>query len=209
MQRLRHATVILLLLASLLAGGQKEAPKYSRLGQIVDLNSPKLVTAKQDCENWAVAAGLESMLKQQGVTLDQNFWVMHISGGEVCAPEVPSADSLSSVVNSEFVLEDSRHVTLELNYVAGAPTNIDAVVVALKQQRLSLLLWHGHPYYLTGVTYDEFINGDGTRTFVLTELRLADTLAHHPEITFVKGRDNTDHIGGWISVSVKESGDRT
>jgi hypothetical protein len=209
MQSPRYATVILLLLASLLADGQKEAPKYSRLGQIVDLNSPKLTTAKQDCENWAMAAGLESMLKQQGVTLDQNFWVMRISGGEVCAPEVPSADSLSGVVNSEFVLEGARHVTLELNYAAGAPTNIDAVIMALKQQRLSLLLLRGHPYYLTGVTYDEFINSDGTRTFVLTELRLADTFAHHPETTFVKGRDNADDIGGWISVSAKESGDRT
>jgi hypothetical protein len=205
----RQVAIVLFMLISLCVQGQKEPAKYSKLGQTVDLNSPKLTIAKQDCENWAVAAGLESMLKQQGVTLDQNFWVMRISGGEVCAPEVPSADSLSGVVNSEFVLENARHVNLELNYVAGAPTNIDAVVMALKQQRLSLLLLRGHPYYLTGVTYDEFINADGARTFVLTELRLADTFAHHPETTFVKGRDSADDIGGWISVSVKESGDRT
>jgi hypothetical protein len=209
MQCPRQAGKVLFLLIPLLLHGQKEQEKYSKLGQTVDLDSPKLVTAKEDCENWAVAAGLESMLKQQDIALDQNFWVMRISGGELCTPDVPSADSLAGVVNREFVLEDGRHVNLELHYVSGAPTNIDAVIVGLKQKRLSLLLLRGHPYYLTGVTYDEVINTDGTRFFVLTELRLANTFAHQPDITFVRGRDNADDIGGWISVSVKESGDRT
>ena len=209
MRRPRQTGIVLFLLIPLWFHGQKQQEKYSKLGQVVDLESPKLVAAKQDCENWAVAAGLESMLKQQDVALDQSFWVMRISGGELCAPDVPSADSLAGVVNREFVLEGGRHVNLELHFVSGAPTNIDAVIVSLKQKRLSLLLLRGHPYYLTGVTYDEFINADGTRFFVLTELRLANTFAHQPDITFVKGRDNVDDIGGLISVSVRESGDRT
>lgn len=194
----------MLLLVSLWADDRKKSQQYARPGQVVDLESAKLVTAKQNCENWAIAAGLESMLKQQNVDLDQNFWVMRISGGELCAAEAPSADVLGGVVNREFVIEDGRHMVLELHYTPGAPNNPDAIIAGFKQQRLSLLLLHGHVYYLTGATYDEFIRSDGTRMFVLSELRLANTFAGQPGVAFVKGRDNMEEIGGIISVSATE-----
>lgn len=196
--------MVVLLLVSLWADDRKKSQQYTRPGQMVDLEPTKLVTARQSCENWAIAAGLESMLKQQNVDLDQNFWVMRISGGELCAPESPSADALSGAVNREFVIEDGRHMVLELHYALGAPSNPDAVIAGLKQQRLSLLLLRGHVYYLTGATYDEFIRTDGTRTFVLTELRLANTFADQPSVAFVKGRDNMEEIGGIITVSATE-----
>jgi hypothetical protein len=201
----RQAGVLLfLLVVSLWADDKKKLPQlYNKPGQTVDLEATKLVTARENCENWAVAAGLEAMLKQEDVTLDQNFWVMRISGGELCVPEVPSADLLAGVVNREFVTESGRHVLLELRYLSGAPNNPDALIAALKQQRLSLLLLRGHVFYLTGATYDEYINRDGSRLFIITELRLANTFAHQPGLAFTKGTDNMDEIGAMISVSVK------
>lgn len=184
------------------ADDKKKPQLYTKPGQTVDLEAPKLVTARQNCENWAVAAGLEAMLKRLDVALDQNFWVMRISGGELCAPEIPSADALANVVNREFVLDDGRHVLLDLHYVPGAPDNPDALIAALKQQRLSLLLLRGHVYYLTGATFDEFVNRDGSRMFILTELRLANTFPGQTGLAFMKGRDNMDEIGGLINVSV-------
>jgi hypothetical protein len=194
-------TGLFLLLISLWAYGGKKALPSSHPGQTADLEASKLVTAKKNCENWAVAAGIESMLKQQNVDLDQNFWVMRINGGELCVPDPPSADALAAAVNREFVVDGNRHVLLEVQYSAGAPDNPDALIAGLKQQRITLMLLRGHVFYLTGVTYNEFINADGSRMFVLTELRLANSFANQPGQAFVRGRDNTDDIGGIISIS--------
>lgn len=201
MRFLSQAGILLCIVLSLWADDRKKARQYVKPAQIADLEGAKLVTAKQNCENWALAAGLEAILKQQDVPLDQNFWVMHMNGGELCTPEVPSADALADVVNREFVVEDGRHVLLELHFASGAPDNPDALIAGLKQQRLSLMLLHGHVYYLTGVTYDEVIHPDGSRMFLLTELRLANTFAHQPGFAFTKDRDNMDDIGGIITVS--------
>jgi len=206
MRRLRQITLLLpLLVLALQAGGddkknQKQA-YYLKPDQTVDLEKPVIVTAKQRCENWALAAGLETLLRKQNVALDQNFWVMHINYGEICVSRLPAMDDLSRIVNNEFVLDDGRHVRLELHFVPGAPTNIDALLALLKQQQPSLLLWRGHPYYLTGATYDEHIGRDGQRMFEVKELRLAETFAKVPGVTFAKGRDNLDEIEGILTVS--------
>ena len=195
------AIAIVSLVVLVHAGDKKSGQLYSKPGQTADLEIKNLVAARQNCENWAMAAGLEAMLKQQDVALDQNFWVMRISGGEVCASELPAMDRISDVVNREFVLEDARHVRLELHFTPGAPVDVDSVIMGVKKQHLSLVLLRGHLYYLIGVTYDESIQNDGTRFFVISEMRLADTFAGLPGLTFAKGRDNMADIGGILSVT--------
>jgi len=196
--------VVFCLVLCVSADDRKKLPQsHLKPGQTASIDG-KLVTAKQRCENWALAAGLETILKQQNVALDQNFWVMRINGGELCS-EVPSPELLAHVVNNEFVLDDGRHVQLELQYLSGVPTNIDALIAALKEQKISLLLLRGHPYYLTGATYDEYVNRDGSRMFIVTELRLANTFAREPGLAFVKGRDNMDEISAVVSVNVTAS----
>ncbi|HKD78316.1 MAG TPA: hypothetical protein VKH81_01415 [Candidatus Angelobacter sp.] len=205
MRKLRQIVTLSLLLALSLQASDKKQQQafYLKPDQTADLPSNiKMVTAKQDCENWAMAAGVETMLQRQNVALDQSFWVMRLDGGELCLDKPPSIDALSQVVNREFVLDDGRHVRLEVRFVPGPPVNIDAVIAGLKLQQVSLLLWQGHPYYLTGMTYDERIGRDGTRFFEVKEMRLANTFAKQPGITFQKGRDNPDDIAGIMSVSV-------
>jgi hypothetical protein len=198
------AVVVGLVALTLHAGDDKKKKQsfYLKPDQTADLQSPKVVTAKQPCENWALAAGLETLLSKQNVSLDQSFWVMRINYGEICVPHLPSMSHLAEVVNKEFVLDDGRHVRLELRFIPGAPTNIDSVLAALKQQQPALLLWRGHPYYLVGATYDERIGRDGTRMFNLKELRLTDTFAKQPDTTFQKGRDNPGEIEGTLEVNV-------
>lgn len=196
------AAIGLVVILCFLAGAQKPPQFYLKPGQTVDVDKSKLVTAVQNCENWAVAAGLESMLKQQDVTLDQRFWVARISGGEICTSEIPSPENLRRAVNSEFVLDDGRHVRLELQYTSGAPTNTDALIAGLRQNQLSLLLLHGHVFYLSGATYDEYINRDGRRMFIVSELRLANTFAKNPGLAFTKGRDDMEDIQAVIGISV-------
>jgi len=175
---------------------------YLKLDQTLDLASPKMVMAKESCENWGLAAGLETMLQKQDVALDQRFWVMHLNYGELCDDRLPDMSHVADVVNQEFVLDDARHVRLELQFVPGAPTDIDSVLAALQRQQPTLFLWRGHFYYLTGVTYDERVGRDGTRNFIVKELRLADTFAGQPSVTFQKDRDNLSDIGGIVSVNV-------
>jgi hypothetical protein len=197
----RYWFAVALATVSLVATAQKKPPFYLKSDQTIDIESGKLVTAGQNCENWGLAAGLEAMLKQQDVSLDQRFWVTRINGGEVCASEVPSAEALSKAVDGEFVLDDGRHVSLELHYVSGAPADADALIAGLKQQQLSLLLLRGHVYYLTGATYNEYFHQGGTHMFVITELHLSNTFAKHPGLAFSRERDNMEEINGVISVS--------
>ena len=178
------------------AAGQKQGQQYYlKPDQTADLAADtKLNTAKQSCENWAVAAGLETMLQRQNVALDQSFWVMRLNGGELCVDDTPTIDALRLVVNRDFVLDDGRHVRLEIHFEPGPPVNVDPIIAGLKLQQVTLLLWRGHAYYLTGVTYDERIGRDGTRFFEVKEIRLANTYAKLPGVTFQKGRDDPAEI---------------
>ena len=204
--RSQSAIFVLLLTLSFQSANKKQQQQYYlKPDQTADLASEtSLVTAKQDCENWALAAGLETILQRQNVALDQNFWVMRLNGGELCLTDLPTIEALTRVVNKEFVLDDGRHVRLEVRFVPGPPVDIDSVIAGLKLQQVSLLLWRGHPYYLTGITYDERIGRDGTRFFEVKELRLANTFAKQPGATFEKGRDNPEEIQGILSVTVTE-----
>lgn len=199
-----HFVLFFLLIAlSLQAADQKQGQQYYlKPDQIADLAADtKLNTAKQSCENWAMAAGLETMLQRQNVPLDQSFWVMRLNGGELCVDDAPTIDALKLVVNRDFVLDDGRHVRLEIQFTPGPPVSIDPIIAGLKSQQVTLLLWRGHPYYLTGLTYDERIGRDGTRYFEVKEIRLANTYAKLPGVTFQKGRDDPAEIQGILSVS--------
>jgi hypothetical protein len=200
------AFFFLLIAVSVQAAGQKQKQQYYlKPDQTADLAADtKLNTAKQSCENWAVAAGLETMLQRQNVPLDQSFWVMRLNGGELCVNDTPTIDALTPAVDKEFVLDDGRHVRLEIQFTPGPPVSIDSVIDGLKQQQVTLLLWRGHPYYLTGVTYDERIGRDGTRFFEVKEIRLANTYPKLPGVTFLKGRDDPAEIQGILSVSATQ-----
>jgi hypothetical protein len=198
-------SALLLLLAVSAYGGdkKKQAQSYQlKPDQTADIPLNKLSTAKQECENWAVAAGLETMLAKQGVQLDQSYWIMRLNAGELCVPEMPSVEALTKLVNREVVLADGRHATLELQYVAGAPTNIDGLIYGLQTQNISLIVFRGHTYYLAGATYDEYIGLDGGRMLQVKELRLANTFAGKPAVTFQRGRDNPEDIQGTMTVNV-------
>lgn len=205
MLRLRQMTIVCLVLCWLvcsLAADKKKQTFYVKTDQTADLHSVTVATAKEKCENWAMAAGLETLLARQKVALDQTFWVRRMYYGELCVEKIPSIERLAQAINQDFVLDDGRHVRLEMHFTPGAPTNIDAVLAGLQRDEPSLLLWHGHPFYLMGATYDEHIRSDGMRFFEIKELRLADTFAGEPAATFQKGRDNAAELGGIVTVGV-------
>jgi hypothetical protein len=204
MNSTRIAVLVLLTAISVSAVDKKKPQQayFYRPDQTADLKAEDLATTTQHCESWALAAGLEAMLRQQKVNLDRHFWLMRLYGGELCVQEMPSAESLAREVNGEFVLDDGRHVRLQLDFAPGAPTDIDSVIAGLERQRIALLILRGHPYYLAGATYDEHIGRDGSRLYEIKELRLANTFANLPGTAFEKGRDDVAEIGGILTLSV-------
>lgn len=206
MTTFKHGAAVLVFLAaiSLFAADKKKLQQayLHKPDQSINLNPEDLATTSQQCESWAVAAGLEAMLRQQGVNLDRHFWLMRIYGGELCVTQVPSPESLARAVDGEFVLDDGRHVRLQLDFSSGAPSNIDSLLAGLENQRIALLIWRGHFYYLAGATYDEHVGRDGSRLYEIKELRLANTFAKVPGIAFEKGRDDAAEIGGIVNVNV-------
>src|SRR5215470_20167922 len=112
MQSLRHSIALLFLMVALgvllYAGDKKKTRFFLKPDQTADLSSTMLVTAQQNCENWALAAGLESLLARQDVSLDQKFWIMRLYYGELCDNRLPSMEQLALVVNQDFVLDDGR-----------------------------------------------------------------------------------------------------
>jgi hypothetical protein len=204
MFRLRYITPLALLLGTLAIAPAQEnpGPTYFRSGQTANLVPGKVVTAKQKCENLALAAGLATLSQRQSLGFDQNYWAARLGGAEFCGQKLPSLDDIAHAVNQQVVLPGGQRVRVEANVVSGAPTKIDAIIAGIKNQQLALLLWHGHPYYLTGITYSEQFNAGGFRQFTITEMRLADTFGNSPAITFQRGRDNADEIGGLVTMSV-------
>ena len=203
MRHLRQTALIILFLTLFLHAADKKKRGVMAInpGQTADLEPAKMATARQNCESWALAAGLETLLRRQDVTLDQDYWIARLNGGGLCRP-LPALDSLAERINQEITLPDSRHVRLELNVFVGAPISADPLISGIKNQQLWLFVWRGHPYYLTGATWDEQIMVNGQRAFDVKELRLTDTWAKKPDVVFQRGRDDLSEIDGVLTVSV-------
>jgi len=170
--------------------------------QSVDIAGLASATASQKCENWAWAAGLETILRTQGVDLKQKFWIIKADGGEVCKDSV-DLDSLPHYINGEYVLDDGRHVRLEATTVSGLPQGIDPFILAPQAGRPLMLVWKGHPYLYVGMNYEELKFADGQREFSVTKLKFLDPFASDPAkqvVYFDREKDDLADINGMMDV---------
>jgi len=173
-------------------------------GQTAELPSPPALSVAQKCENWAWAAGVESILRSQGVALDQHYWVQKSDGGEICLESLAPLEQLSKVVTGEYVLDDASKVRLEARYTLGAPANVDSIILGLRGGHPALLIWRGHAYVIYGVLYDEYVSPTGHRLFDIRELKLVNPVYEDDRrlVSFLKDRDDPAEIGGTLEISV-------
>ena len=170
--------------------------------QTVEIANLAPVAARQKCENWSWAAGIETSLRVQSVNLPQNYWIMKANGGEVCDDRPVSLEAISKLIDGKYTLEDGRKVVLESSTVAGAPTVVDPLIVATRAGRPLIFLWKGHPYLYRGMTYHELIYATGQREFEVQEIKLIDPAAA-PEkqaASFNPAIDNPAEIDGLLDV---------
>jgi hypothetical protein len=185
------------------AAKKKRVPLLLNAGVTAELPSPPAVGVAQRCENWAWAAGVESILRSQGVILDQHYWVQKSDGGEICLESLAPLEQIARVISGEYVLDDGSKVRLEARYTAGAPVNLDSIILSLRAGHPALLVWRGHAYILYGVVYDEYVSPTGHRFFDIRELKLADPFfaGDGRLLSFIKDRDDPAELGGTLEIS--------
>lgn len=161
-------------------------------------------TPKQKCENWLWAAELETILKTEKIDLPQAYWVQHANLGEVCVEAPVDLESMASLIDRDYQLEDGSKFHLTAVRTTGAPTDMGHIISSLRQGRPFILLWKGHPLLVTGMVYDEYGYPNGQRMYEAVEIDMLDLL--YPDgderrtRSFVKGTDNMDDIGGTLEV---------
>ncbi len=183
---------------------QGQPTLLARPNQAVDINGLKVPEPAQKCTNFGWAAGLELMLRQQGVHLDQKYWITKLEGGELCQEQLRPMEELAQAVDGEYQLDSGVKVRLQTKFTAGAPAVLDDMIVSLREGSPWLLVWKGHPYLVDGLVYDEYIGPNNARIFMVKEIKLLDPLAAKDDpqrqVSFVRGRDNLEEIDGTMTV---------
>lgn len=172
--------------------------------QSVDIPSLSTATAEQKCENWAWAAGLETILRTQNVDLKQKYWVLKSDGGELCKDGV-DLGSRVPYINGEYVLDDGRHVRLQATAIEGLPQGIDAFILAPQEGRPLMLMWKGHPYLYVGMNFEELRFANGQREFAVTKFKFLDPFASNAAgqvVYFDREKDNIADISEMMDVIV-------
>ena len=206
----RHAIAVILLLACAspsFAKKKKVVPLTTLPPQTVELSQPPSIVATQSCANWAWAAGVETMLRDRGVDLKQDYWVMKANGGTLCVDDLGSLDKLADAVSGDYVLDDGSHIAITAHAVTGPPAeNLDDYIAALQQQRTVVIFLRGRAYLLRGLVYTERIAPNGHRGFELRELRLIDptapAAAEQRYVTFDREKDQMTGLDGAFDLSI-------
>ncbi len=183
---------------------QPQPTLLARPNQVVDINGLKVPEPAQKCENFGWAAGLELMLRMQGVQLDQKYWITKIEGGELCQEQLRPMDELAQAVDGEYQLDSGPKVRLKTKYTVGPPTVLDDMIVSIREGSPWLFVWKGRAYLVDGLVYDEYIGPNNARIFMVKEIKLLDPLAAKDDpqrqVSFVRGRDNLADVDGTMAV---------
>ncbi len=183
---------------------QPQPTLLARPNQAVDINGLKVPEPAQKCENFAWAAGLELMLRMQGVQLDQKYWITKLEGGELCREQLRPLDELAQAIDGEYQLDSGPKVRLKTKYTVGPPTVLDDMIVSIREGSPWLFVWKGRAYLVDGLMYDEYIGPNNARIFIVKEIKLLDPLAGKDDpqrqVSFVRGRDSLADVDGTMVV---------
>lgn len=170
----------------------------------VHIEDLAVATPTQDCLNWLWASEVETILKTQKINLPQTYWIVQANLGEVCVNADVDLDSIASLIDRDYQLDDGSKIHLQALRTEGAPSDIGHLILSLKQRRPLILLWNGRPLMVTGVTYGQYGYPNGQRMYEIHAIEMIDPA--YPEgderrvRKFVKGTDNPSEIGGMLEV---------
>ena len=188
----------------LFGGKAQPPPGWMLRKQSVSLGKTDLKPAERHCENWSWVAGVTDMAEAGGARIDQQYLVDRLYGGSVCLSSVGDIADLAQRISHDYVLPDGQRFRLDAQFTAGAPSQADPLIVAMRQNRPLMLIWRNHSYLLTGMAYDEYIAPTGNRMFMVQSLTLFDPDGDEGkrEVAFVRDRDNPDDLNGLIELFI-------
>ncbi len=205
---MRKVLVVALLLASALATYAKKkpipVPLHKLADQSVEVGGVQTPPLAQKCANWAWGATIETVLRLQGVRLDQRFWVMRLNSGELCLDSMASFEEMIQAVDGEYVIGVNQKAQLKASYARGAPTVPDQMITALRDGMPMIFFWKSHPYLMVGMSYDEYIGPNNARIFHVKQMKLLDPMAAEDDpqriVVFDRDQDNVADIDGTMTV---------
>lgn len=197
--------LFVLLVFSLTAFADKKSPTGypTRHGDLlIDIEGLAVTAPERNCENWAWAAALQTVLRAQKVELPQSHFVDRANGGR-CEDSEPTLEETDRLIEREYRNEDGTRLRVTTKLISGAPRVIDELLTSLAAGRPVLLYWRSHAYVLQGILYDEAVYPTGNKLYEARELRLLDPAAPGSPTKFVRGSDNADEINGMLIVTVE------
>src|SRR4051812_4378652 len=209
MRRFLASIFVLLILCNSSIAADKKKNKFvlnSNPDQWVELAHVADVIAEQKCDNWALAAGLETTLRRQKVELDQRYWILKFNGGLPCLPSAGSFENLKKQIDGEYTLPGPRKVRLEVRYRESLPETTDALLLPLAYGRPYMLWWKDRPFIVKGATWDELIYQTGQKIVEIKTLKLLDPYesGDKHEIVFNRLQDDTRDLSAFFDVVVTE-----
>lgn len=168
---------------------------------LVDIDGLTVATPEHNCENWAWAAALQTVLRAQKVELPQSHWVDRANGGR-CEDAAPTLEETARLIEPEYRGEGGARFHVTTKVITGAPRVLDELITSLDAGRPVLVYWRAHAYVLQGILYDEAVYPTGNKLYEARELRLLDPATPGRTVKFVRDTDNADEIDGMLMVTV-------
>jgi hypothetical protein len=169
--------------------------------QTATLEGVVITKAAQDCENWLLAAALETALRAQGAPVDQHELVTKANGGELCSDLPDDVRDVVRAVADELPIGNGVSLKLKATLAPGAPQSVDTVLAGIVQKKPVILLWQGRAYVVGGAVYDEQDWPDGSRKYQINQLTLLDPAGGEP-VVFDRAVHAMEDIEGMVTVSV-------
>lgn len=189
------------------ASAQDEQPSgYFVPDQSVKVEKVPEVNAAQHCENYALAADLEAMLRQQHAPISQNQIADRIWSGK-CLESPPELEQTKHALEGDYVLDDGRHVRVEATFTNSLPTTPEPFLLPLMNGQTYVLYWRQHAYLLVGALWDETVTSGQQKVFHFREFTLLDPFQRGDKrtVTVDVAKDGLSEFGGTFQVKVTEA----
>jgi hypothetical protein len=184
------------------------APTTVRPEQVAVIDNVPPVVSERDCQNWALAAGLEIALRLQGVAqLKQTSWVRQLGDEKDCPTTLGDITAFTSAIDREYTEDDGTRVQVHAVYRRGADITPDDLIGPILEHIPALLIWKGQLFVLYGVEYNRHVDPSGrTRSFQVLALKLIDprypTTSSERFTSLVAGKNDFAEVDGLLHVSV-------
>ncbi|MGH9579431.1 MAG: hypothetical protein ACRD2R_00430 [Terriglobales bacterium] len=187
------------------AGAKKPAEAEADSDILADTEEVAAEAERPPCVSWSWAAGVEAVLRAQGVNLDSMFWLMKSYGGEKCTDQLGNVASLAQAVQGDYTLDDGTRVRVDATVLGGFPDG-NQMVSRHEQGIEYIVVWKGHPYVTSGyggvkrVTQDR-LGGTVMVEYVLETVDLVDPYQGR-RVTFSRETDSLQEIGAVVQLVV-------